>query len=64
MKNKMPVKRNKKYIKKEFTVTREEARPARPLGKKILRIIFFVLLTALMALTIAFKLRHYFVKHW
>ncbi len=28
MKNKMPVKRNKKYIKKEFTVTREEACPA------------------------------------
>lgn len=64
MKNKLPTKRNKKYIKKEFMLTREEIRPPRPLRKKILRIILFVVVTALLLLTITFKLRHYFVKHW
>lgn len=64
MKNNMPVKRNKKYVKKEFGVPRGEIRPPRSLGRKILRIFFIVLVTVLMLLTIAFKLRHYFIKHW
>ncbi len=64
MKNRMPVKRNKKYIKKQPLSLREQARPPRSLGKKILRIVFFVVVTALLLLTIAFKFRHYIVKHW
>ncbi|MES2446360.1 MAG: hypothetical protein V4546_04220 [Bacteroidota bacterium] len=64
MKNKIPVKRNKKYIKKEPLVPREKVSPPRSMGKKILRIVFFVVVAALLLLTIAFKLRHYLVKHW
>jgi hypothetical protein len=64
MKNRMPVKRKKKYIKKEPLALREQARPPRSMGKKVLRIVFFVVVTALLLLTIAFKLRHYIVKHW
>ncbi|WP_157274154.1 hypothetical protein [Pedobacter sp. BAL39] len=62
--NKIPNRRNKKYIPNAFNDSPKEVVPPTPLVKKVLKVTLIAIASILLIAAIILRVRHFLIKHW